>query len=186
VPALANGDRSLARRLAAANVAALAGDEPVVVDCGSCGLALTFYYEDVLRVPGAASLKNRVKDFSQLASPEAAAPGTDRLTAYHDPCHLARGLGVKAEPRALLARRGRVVEIESPGGVTCCGGAGAYGLGHADVAALIGDERARAIEATGAAVVATGCAACVFYLNDALARRGSGVRARHTAEIAAA
>jgi glycolate oxidase iron-sulfur subunit len=185
VPALANGDVALARRLAAANVAALAGDEPVVVDCGSCGVALTLYYADVLGVAGAEGLKARVRDFTQLVPAAAVPAGDGAPVAYHDPCHLARGLGVRAEPRALLRRRGALVEVESTGGVSCCGGAGAYGLAHADVRNYLGEERAAAIAATGAAVVATGCAACVFYLNDALARRGAAARVRHTAEVLA-
>jgi glycolate oxidase iron-sulfur subunit len=183
LPALANGNVALARRLAAANVAALAGDEPVAVDCGSCGTMLSYYYNDVLEVPGAASFKERVKDFTQLLPPEVVAARAAGTITYHDPCHLARGLGVNEEPRALLARVGELVELEAPGAVTCCGGAGTYGLTHDDVFAIIGGEKAAAVEATGAPVVATGCAACVFYINEALRRRGAKAQARHTAEV---
>lgn len=184
VPALAGGDAALTKKLAAANVAALAGDDPIVVDCGSCGLALTYYYNDVLAVAGAAPFKDRVKDLTQLV-PAAAVAARAGAVAYHDPCHLGRGMGVKAEPRALLAAGGEVREIEAAGAVTCCGGAGAYGLLHRDIYGKISGERAAAIAATGAAVVATGCPACIFYLNDALGRAGARVKARHTAEVLA-
>ncbi len=183
IPALANGDVKLARELAARNVAALDGDEPIVVDCGSCGTMLTYYYNDVLGVPGAASFKDRVKDFTELLPPEVVAAREGGKIAYHDACHLARGLGVTAEPRALLNRVGELVELEAPGAVTCCGGAGAYGLTHDDVFAKIGGEKADAVAASGAPVVATGCPACVFYINEALRRRGIKAEARHTAEV---
>jgi len=183
IPALANGDVDLARKLAARNVEALAGDEPVVVDCGSCGTMLTYYYNDVLGVAGAAAFKERVKDFTELVPPEAVAARAGGRVAYHDPCHLARGLGVTAQPRALLNKISQVVELEAPGAVTCCGGAGAYGLTHDDVFAKIGGEKAAAVEATGANVVATGCPACVLYINEALRRRGVKAEARHTAEV---
>ncbi|HUV85692.1 MAG TPA: (Fe-S)-binding protein [bacterium] len=183
IPALANGDVDLARELAARNVAALAGDEPVVVDCGSCGTMLTYYYNDVLEVPGAASFKERVKDFTELIPPDVIEARDDGRVTYHDPCHLARGLGVTAEPRTLLSKIGRLVELEAPGAVTCCGGAGAYGLTYDDVFAKIGGEKAAAVEATGADVVATGCPACVLYINEALRRRGAKAEARHTAEV---
>ncbi|HUU56975.1 MAG TPA: (Fe-S)-binding protein, partial [bacterium] len=88
-----------------------------------------------------------------------------------------------AEPRTLLSKIGRLVELEAPGAVTCCGGAGAYGLTYDDVFAKIGGEKAAAVEATGADVVATGCPACVLYINEALRRRGGKARARHTAEV---
>jgi len=183
IPALANGDVDLARELAAGNVAALAGDDPVVVDCGSCGTMLTYYYNDVLDVPGAASFKERVKDFTELIPPDVIEARDDGRVTYHDPCHLARGLGVTAEPRTLLSKIGRLVELEAPGAVTCCGGAGAYGLTYDDVFAKIGGEKAAAVEATGADVVATGCPACVLYINEALRRRGAKAEARHTAEV---
>jgi glycolate oxidase iron-sulfur subunit len=183
IPALATGDVKLARKLAARNVEALAGDEPVVVDCGSCGTMLTYYYNDVLGVPGAASFKERVKDFTELIPPEAIGARTDGRVAYHDPCHLARGLGVAAQPRTLLNKIGQVVELEGPGAVTCCGGAGAYGLTYDDVFAKIGGEKADAVAASGAALVATGCPACVLYINEALRRRGVKAEARHTAEV---
>jgi len=184
IPALAAGDVKLARRLAETNVRALAGDEPVVVDCGSCGTMLTFYYNDVLEVAGAAPLKSRVKDFTQLLSAAAVTPPAGAVKiAYHDACHLARGLGVRAEPRAVLAGAGEVVEIEPAGGVSCCGGAGSYGLTHPAVYNSVSAERARAIIAAGADVVAAGCPACVFYLSEALRRLGAAAQAKHTAEI---
>jgi glycolate oxidase iron-sulfur subunit len=183
IPALANGNFGLARKLAARNVEALAGDEPIVVDCGSCGTMLSYYYNDVLNVPGAASLAERVKDFTELVPPEVIEERADGRVAYHDPCHLARGLGVTAQPRTLLNKIGQLVELEAPGAVTCCGGAGAYGLTHDDVFAKIGGEKADAVAASGAPVVATGCPACVLYINEALRRRGVKAEARHTAEV---
>jgi glycolate oxidase iron-sulfur subunit len=183
IPALANGDVALARELAARNVTALEGDEPIVVDCGSCGSMLSYYYNDVLGVPGAASLVERVKDFTELVPPGAVAAREVGKITYHDPCHLARGLGVTAQPRTLLREIGELVELEAPGAVTCCGGAGAYGLTYDDVFARIGGEKADAVAASAAPVVATGCPACVLYINEALRRRGIKAQARHTAEV---
>lgn len=183
IPALANGNFGLARKLAARNVKALAGAEPVVVDCGSCGTMLNYYYKDVLEVPGAASLEERVKDFTELVPPEVIEARDDGRVTYHDPCHLARGLGVTAQPRTLLNKIGQLVELEAPGAVTCCGGAGAHGLTYDDAFARIGGEKADAVAASGAPVVATGCPACVLYINEALRRRGLEAEARHTAEV---
>lgn len=185
IPALAAGDAVLARRLAGVNVAALAGEDLVVVDCGSCGEMLAYYYSEVLDVAGAAALRGRVRDFTQVISPRDVTRHREARVAYHDSCHLSRGLGVRAEPRALLGAGGVVAEIAAGGAVRCCGGAGAYGLSHGDVFGVVGGERAAAIAAAGADVVAAGCPACVFYLNEALRRAGSPLVARHTAEILA-
>jgi glycolate oxidase iron-sulfur subunit len=139
----------------------------------------------VLEVQGAASFKERVKDVTELVPPEVVRGRAEGRVAYHDPCHLARGLGVTAAPRALLNKVGELVELEAPGAVTCCGGAGAYGLTYDDVFAKIGGEKADAVAASGADVVATGCPACVLYVNEALRRRGVKAEARHTAEVLA-
>lgn len=77
---------------------------------------------------------------------------------YHDPCLLARGEGVVAEPRALLAAAGAtLVEPEGHGAATVCSGAG-LGLELLDepAAEATAARRRRSLAATGAPVV-TAC-----------------------------
>ncbi len=185
VPALVNGNWSLARRLAKENVKALGADGPIIVDCGSCGTALAEFYPEVLRVPGSERFADDVVDIAEFI--HRAGGGelskTEDIVTYHDPCHLARGMDVRGEPRELLSAVANYVEAEDAD--RCCGGAGVYGATHPEVFEKIGAEKASKLLATGAGTVATGCPACIYYLRASLSSAGNGAVVRHTAEVLA-
>jgi glycolate oxidase iron-sulfur subunit len=185
IPALVNGDWDLARRLAEKNVAALGADGPIIVDCGSCGTALSEFYPDVLGAAGSERFAEDVVDVAEFVYREGGLeiPKSERTVTYHDPCHLARGLGVRDEPRALLSAAAEYVEAEDAD--RCCGGAGVYGATHPEVFEKIGAEKAANLLATGADTVATGCPACIYYLRASLASAGKKPEVRHTAEVLA-
>lgn len=86
---------------------------------------------------------------------------TGERAAWHDPCWLARGLGVTAAPRRVVAAvtGTAVVEAWSHLDRTACSGAG-MGLPatHPDAAAAMAADCRRDLAATRADVVVTGCA----------------------------
>jgi glycolate oxidase iron-sulfur subunit len=104
--------------------------------------------------------------------------------AYHDACHLRHAQGVSREPRALLARVGnlRIAEIADP---DCCGSAGTYNLDQPELAHAFGQRKAKAVLATGAAVVASGNIGCLTQLTTHLtAIAGADApRVVHTIEL---
>jgi glycolate oxidase iron-sulfur subunit len=183
IPALVNGDWDLARRLAEKNVAALGTDGPIIVDCGSCGTALAEFYPEVLGIDGSERFAEDVVDIAEFIYREGGTeiPKSGRTVTYHDPCHLARGLGVRDEPRALLSSAAEYIEAEDAD--RCCGGAGVYGATHPEVFEKIGAEKAANLLATGADTVATGCPACIYYLRVSLASAKKKPEVRHTAEV---
>lgn len=185
IPALVNGDWGLARRLAEVNVAALGTGGPIIVDCGSCGTALAEFYPEVLRVPGSERFADDVVDIAEFMrrADGVELSKTGETVTYHDPCHLARGLGVRDEPRELLSAVAEYLEAEDAD--RCCGGAGVYGATHPELFEKIGAEKAANLAATGAGTVATGCPACIYYLRASLASAGKTANVRHTAEVLA-
>lgn len=185
IPALVNGDWNLARRLAKKNVAALGTGGPIIIDCGSCGTALAEFYPEVLRVPGSERFAGDVMDVAEFIHKVGGVEfsKTGETVTYHDPCHLARGLGVRDEPRESLSATGEYLEGEDAD--RCCGGAGVYGATHPEVFEKIGAEKAANLIATGAETVATGCPACVYYLSTSLAAAGGETVVKHTAEVLA-
>jgi len=90
-------------------------------------------------------LSRKTMDISQFLS---AIPGikkqkenpstTKKGVTYHDPCHLAKSLGVRKEPRELLnACAGyELNEMEEPD--RCCGMGGSFNLYHYDISSRIG------------------------------------------------
>jgi glycolate oxidase iron-sulfur subunit len=65
----------------------------------------------------------------------------------------------------------------------CCGSAGSYNLDQPEIAASLGEKKARAVMATGAEVVASGNIGCLTQLRMHLAKLGSPIRVRHTMQV---
>lgn len=99
-------------------------------------------------------------------------PSLEHVT-YHDPCYLARGRGVTAEPRSILEHCGAdLVEMPHSGKKTFCCGAGGAQLFIADDKAeppggRVNHRRFAEVEQTGASTVAVACPYCPIMLKDA-------------------
>lgn len=103
--------------------------------------------------------------------------------AYHDACHLSNGQGVRDEPRELLRRIPGVTVVELREAHLCCGSAGTYNVDQPGIAASLGAQKAQAVVATGATVVASGNIGCLTQLKMHLERLDSGVQVRHTVQV---
>ncbi len=65
----------------------------------------------------------------------------------------------------------------------CCGGAGIYGVTHAELGGEIGADKVSAVLATGAEIVATGNPGCMMQIGAGLLLEGSDVVACHPVEL---
>ena len=65
----------------------------------------------------------------------------------------------------------------------CCGSAGSYNMDQPETASSLGAQKARAVIATGATVVASGNIGCLTQLGVHLKKLGSPVRVRHTMQV---
>lgn len=192
VPHRAYGDTEAALSLARRNVETLEGYERIVTDCASCGAALKEYRHLLAGDPAyrdrAAAVSSRVSDISEflvkqeLPRPEKAIPL--RVT-YHDPCHLVRGQGIKAEPRQLLKAIPGLTLVEMTGADVCCGAAGSFCVTHPALSEGVGSIKAQNILATGADVVVSGCPSCLTQLRAMLRARGATIRVCHPSELLA-
>jgi glycolate oxidase iron-sulfur subunit len=190
MPHLAYGDEDTARRLARRNLEALKGYEAVVTDCASCGAALKSY-GDLLG--GAATLEEharalaaRVSDISQFLAQRGLPSlhgGAPLRVTYHEPCHLGREQGVKAEPRQLLQALPGIEYVEMKGADVCCGGAGSFCITHPALSRQVGEAKVASILATGADVVASGCPACISQLRAMVRMQGAPVTIVHPIEL---
>src|SRR6202022_3621478 len=70
---------------------------------------------------------------------------------YHDSCHLLRGLGEAAAPRALLRGVRGVELVELPGADQCCGFGGSFSVRLPEVSSAILDKKLANGGSTGAA-----------------------------------
>jgi glycolate oxidase iron-sulfur subunit len=186
------GDLAAARSFALANLRAFPRDvDAVITNAAGCGSALHEYSLILKSTDHEADAKDfsrRVVDVSSflhklgLREPPPG-PGRPARVAYQDACHLANAQGVTRPPRELLRAIPALELVELADAQLCCGSAGTYNLDQPDIAASLGEKKARAVIASGAQTVASGNIGCLTQIRAHLARLGSPIRARHTLQI---
>ena len=180
--------------MAARTVKLFEGAEHVVVPSGSCAWMVRTEYPGLLKHDpalraAADSLARRTRELSQflvevlgVTTIESPFKGT---VTYHDSCHLLRGLGESASPRALLRGVSGVELVELPGADECCGFGGSFSVRLPEVSTSILDKKLANVESTGAAAWwrATRAASCRWAAGCPGA--APAVKAVHLAQVLA-
>ncbi len=190
---LHSGNRKRALEFARANVRAIknSGADFVISTASGCSTAMAEYGEllkdDPELAEAARAVSGRVKELSGLLL-DAQKPVTGRLECtitYHDACHLAHGLGIREQPRALLRSIDGVKLIEMESSDLCCGSAGTYNLTNPEAARALAERKADTIIATGADYVVLANPGCQFQIAAELRRRGAATKVVHLADFVA-
>jgi len=193
-PAYNSGDRATTRELARGILDAFGGFDYVVVPSGSCGgmlrehLAHLFDDDPNLSARAAAlgartyELVSFLTDVMGMTAVEAAYPGT---ATYHDSCSGLRELGVKAQPRRLLATVDGLSLTEMVEPEVCCGFGGTFCVKYPAISTRMVSDKTRDITATGADTLLAGDLGCLLNMAGRLKREGSLVKVRHVAEVLA-
>jgi L-lactate dehydrogenase complex protein LldE len=117
----------------------------------------------------------------------AAVPGvfTGSVT-YHDSCSGLRELGIKTQPRAMLARIAGLQLTEMAEAETCCGFGGTFAVKYGDISARMADNKCAHIAASGAGTIVAGDLGCLLNIEGRLRRRGDQrTQVLHIAELLA-
>ena len=193
-PAYNSGDRATARDIARGVLQAFEGYDYVVVPSGSCGgmirhhLPHLFDDDPNLRARADAlaartwELVAFLADVMGVQSTGASYPG---VATYHDACSGLRELGLKAQPRALLAGVAGLELREMTDPEVCCGFGGTFCVKYPDISTRMVQEKARDVAGTGADTLLAGDLGCLLNMAGRLSREGSAVRVRHVAEVLA-
>ena len=186
------GDLRAAQEFALRNLDAFPPDvDAILTNAAGCGSAMHEYHLILRGTPHEAraeEFRHRVVDVSvflaKLGLQEKPRGWSEpRAVAYHDACHLANAQNVRGEPRALLRAIPGVELRELANAHLCCGSAGTYNLDQPAIASSLGEQKARAVAATGAAVVATGNIGCLTQLRTHLAKSDARIHVRHTMQV---
>jgi len=196
-----SGLRREARALARRNAAAFAPEalDFVVTDSAGCGAALHeagHLLHDDEAADAARSLAARTRDLAQVLAavglPEPTAtprsrrdPGRALRIAYHDPCHLAHGQGVRGEPRALLRRIPGAQVVDLPDSDWCCGSAGVYNLTHPAMAESQLQHKLDTVAAVDPELVVASNPGCLLHMARGARERGLAARMVHLVEALA-
>ena len=193
-PAFNSGDRADAKRVARQVIAAFAGYDYVVAPSGSCAGMVKVHYPEMFADEPAtlAQAQELASRTYELVAFLVDVRGMDQVTArwprraiYHDACSGLRELGVKQQPRALLASVDGLQLTELPGAEVCCGFGGTFCIKYPEISDKMVTDKAADIAATGADAVLAGDLGCLLNIAGKLSRRGSNVEVRHVAEVLA-
>ena len=186
------GAADQARALARRNLDAFNPDEvdAVVTNAAGCGSGMHEYpllFAGEAEEQAAREFADKVQDVTVFLDalgietpPALPAPMT---VAYHDACHLAHAQGVTDAPRRLLGAIPNLTLVPIPEGEICCGSAGSYNIDQPEIAAELGQRKARAILSTGAQAVVTGNIGCMTQIDNHLRRLGKHLPIYHTVEF---
>lgn len=185
------GDMGSARELARRNIEAFERSEAdfIAVNASGCGAMMKEYghllHDDPAWRERGERVAARVRDVSELlaaAGPRPGAPLPLHVT-YDAPCHLQHAQRVSAPPLAVLRAIPGLQLTPLVDADQCCGGAGIYNLVEPETSDAVLSPKLRHIEATHAALVATGNPGCLMQIGAGLVRAGSAVKGVHPVDL---
>lgn len=196
-PAWNAGDRAAARALAVKLLAEFETCDYVVLPSGSCAAMVRCHYPQLVaddpvvqqRLQALAEKTYELTDFLvnvvRLEALPQAQPFVGELT-YHDSCSGLRALGIKQQPRKLLAQCPQISLKEMPAAEECCGFGGAFSAHFGALSAAIAEKKCINIQASGAATVVGGDLGCLLNIEGKLRRMGDErTQVLHIAEVLA-
>ena len=194
-PGWNSGDRAAARALAQKLLPEYEACDYLVVPSGSCAGMIRTHYPDLFK--GEAAMTVRIErlsartyeltDFLLNILKVKSVPGDFQGTlTYHDSCSGLRELGVKSQPRALLATMPGVTLKEMRDCETCCGFGGTFAIKYGEISSQMAATKCASVRATGAGAVALGDLGCMLNIEGRLRRDGDlSTQVLHVAEVLA-
>lgn len=193
-PAYNSGDRADAKAIALQVIEAFESFDYVVAPSGSCAGMIRCHFpqlfaDDPVLGPRAEELAARTWELLaflvDIRGMDRVAVEWPRVTAYHDACSGLRELGVKEQPRRLLASVAELELRELPGAEVCCGFGGTFCVKYPDISDKMVGDKADDIAGSGADAVLSGDLGCLLNIAGKLSRQGRAIEARHIAEVLA-
>ena len=195
-PGYNSGDRASAVALARKVAREFADCEYVVVPSGSCAGMMRTHYPDLLNdVPEAErdalrALSARTYELTDflvnVAGYSVKSKSSIKSITYHDSCAGLRELGIKQQPRALLAQIEGTELREMNECEQCCGFGGTFAVKFGDISSHIAEKKCENIAASGADAVVLGDLGCMLNIEGRLRRRGDQqTQVLHVAEVLA-
>jgi len=193
-PAYNSGDKATAQDLARQTIAAFEDCDYVVAPSGSCAGMLKVHYPELLAdnaawAPRANAFAAKVHELISFlvdvrGVTAVSAEFSGRVT-YHDSCSGLRELGVRQQPRLLLASMPGLQLLELADTEACCGFGGTFSVKYPDISNAIVERKTADVTATGADVLLAGDLGCLMNMAGKLRRQGRRIAVRHVAEVLA-
>lgn len=193
-PAYNSGDSASTREIAKQVITAFDGFDYVVGPSGSCIATIIKEYPKLFEGEPewherAENLAGRAHELlSFLTDVRGYVPQGISLNGeatYHDSCSGLRSLGIKEQPRRLLAAVGGLAIREMQDAETCCGFGGTFCVKYPAVSVKMADDKIANASETGARYLLGGDLGCLLNLAGRMSRQGRSTEVYHTAEVLA-
>lgn len=193
-PAYNSGDTASAREIAKQVISAFEGFDYTVGPSGSCMATIIKEYPrlfdgDAAWQARAVALSGRTYELlSFLTDVRHYAPQGVTFkgeATYHDSCSGLRSLGIKDQPRRLLAAVEGLSVREMQDAETCCGFGGTFCVKYPAVSVKMADDKIANASETGAGYLLGGDLGCLLNIAGRMSREGRKTEVYHTAEVLA-
>lgn len=193
-PAYNAGDRADAARLARRVIEIFEDFDYVVLPSGSCAGMIVRHYPELfadepdwaIRADALAGKTHELTSFlTDVMGVSGVQASYEGRATYHDSCAGLRELGVKTQPRALLASVDGLTLVEMKAPEACCGFGGAFAVKYDEISNAIVTRKTADARSTGAELLLGGDLGCLLNIAGKLKREGSGIEVRHVAEVLA-
>jgi L-lactate dehydrogenase complex protein LldE len=193
-PAYNAGDRATARELGLSIITAFAAYDYVVAPSGSCAGMLSkhlphLFDDDPNLRAKADDLASRTYELTAFLADilhfTPTPPPLNATATYHDSCAGLRELGVKSQPRQLLAAVPGLHLTEMTEPELCCGFGGTFCVKYPEISTRMASDKIADIESTNADMIVAGDMGCLLNIAGRLSRESSKVSVRHVAELLA-
>lgn len=168
------GKEHAAHEQARTNIAAFEKADPtlIAITASGCGTTVKDYghmlKDDPQWADRAAKISAITRDISEVLTElklEGIKDFKKPRVAYHAPCSLQHGQKIGDVPAMLLVQAG--FDVAHPKDAhLCCGSAGTYNIMQPQMATVLGQEKAGALEKLDAEVIATGNIGCLIQIGE--------------------
>jgi len=187
-----NGESIAARKMARHNIDVFlqANVDAIIVNAAGCGAVMKEYGYLLRDDPECREKAERFSALVQDAGEFLAALGlvgdlqpVEMTVTYQDPCHLAHGQKVRAQPRKLLQAIPGLKLVEMPSSDSCCGSAGIYNLTHSGMSQRLLKEKMQSVAATHAEAIVAPNPGCMLQLRYGAERYGPQLAIYHLMDL---
>jgi L-lactate dehydrogenase complex protein LldE len=194
-PAFNSGFTADAAQVAERFLDVFAPYQRIVTPSGSCAAMVRHYYPQLFAGTARAAEAQRIAastfELTEFLADQlgiadiGSALNRPVRAALHDACHGLRGLGIRNQPRKLLASVKNLTLTELRGADQCCGFGGLFAVKMSDISGAMLNDKLACIDEADADVIITGDASCLMHINGGLSRAGARKRVVHVAEALA-
>ena len=193
-PALNSGYQHEARKAARHFIKVFGEDEIIVSPSGSCVCMVKYHYPELFEkepewrrraeelAPRLFELSQYIVDVLKVEDVGASFAGK---VAYHESCHILRGLGVSAQPKKLLSAVKGTQLVPLNAADSCCGFGGEFANHFPDISEAMVRDKVENYLMSGADLLLLGEPGCLLNIGGFLSRHHPGKKAMHVVSFLA-